>query len=198
MSESISRWEMTWLCFHSRYGPTSSGKTVDHTLSAAWRRVSHEQVRNELFVPPPKTLQRDHSYVTEERGGGGRDARYNCLQSCNRLPFRTHIFLKDILPLIQMWVYVHWIVVDGNIRNDLPVDCTWYLVCCHTRLYDFLAHDCGQTCCEWINKMCSNYKRVAETYNAPPSFLPTASLSCGIVRLLQPLPSCLVYQIAGQ
>ena len=42
MSDSISRREVARLCFHERYGSTSSGKTVTHTLSALRRRSSRE------------------------------------------------------------------------------------------------------------------------------------------------------------
>jgi hypothetical protein len=36
MSDSVSSWDMAWLCFHSRYGLTSSGITACHSHSAAW------------------------------------------------------------------------------------------------------------------------------------------------------------------
>jgi len=170
MSDSILKWEVAWLCFHARYGPTSSGKRPVHSLSALQWRRSREQDRYKLFSLPPKALQCDQRYVTEGKGGGER-TRYDCLQFCDCLPLRTHLFIKDILPLIQTWVYVHRIVVDGSVGNDLPVDCTWFPVRCHTQLCNFLAHGCRPTCYEEINNMCSSYKRVIETYDAPHSLL---------------------------
>jgi len=45
MSVSISRRKVAQLCFHVRYGSTSSGKTAIHTLSALQWRSSRERGR---------------------------------------------------------------------------------------------------------------------------------------------------------
>ena len=131
--------------FHSRYGLRSSGKTATHSLAAArWRR-SRERIGKEPFFPPPKALQQYQRYMTA--GEMAKYARYDCLQSCmlhqpltSCQPLSPWVFLKNILPVIQMRVYIHRIVVDGNFWDDLPINRTWFPVCSHTQLCYFLVH----------------------------------------------------------
>src|SRR5229473_7518824 len=121
-----------------------------------------------------------------------QDTRYYALQLCmlqrlltDSLPLSSKVFLKDILPLIQMWVYIHQIVIDGIFRDDLPVDFTWCPVCNHTCLCDFLVHECSQTYQEDVKKS-SNSE--INTHGAPcsSSFLQAASVVLGLARPSEP------------
>ena len=108
-----------------------------------------------------------------------QDAHYDHLQSCmlrypltNGLPLSTQVFPDNILPIIQMWVYIHRIVGIGSVRDNLLVNCIWFLVGNHTRLCDFLAHDCSQTYWEEINDMFSSNKEIlTELFFLPPPLI---------------------------
>ncbi len=66
------------------------------------------------------------SEIHNGRGKKRQDACYNHLQSCilyfsltNHLPLSTQVLLKDILLIIQMWVYIHQIVGVGSVGDNL-------------------------------------------------------------------------------
>src|SRR6266852_1096651 len=105
--------------------------------------------RIRVFLAATESSTEQSEYMIEgERIKTQCHARYYALQLCmlhyiliNSLAVSTQFFFKDILPLIQLWVYVHRVVIERIFRNDLPVDFAWCLVCNHTRLRDFLALD---------------------------------------------------------